>query len=210
MTEPFTHFQQADDSLTRKFGGMGLGLAVCKQVSELLGGEITCHSLPGQGSCFALVVALDPDTSASGASEAAPGAEALHERLTVLVADDNPTNRRVVELILSGLEAEVVSVENGALALEAFKRQAFDIVLMDMMMPVMDGLSATQAIRRHERSIGVQATPVLMLSANTLAEHIDAARLAGVDRYVTKPITAPRLIGAIADLLGAQADEKAA
>jgi PAS domain S-box-containing protein len=206
----FTHFQQADDSLTRKFGGMGLGLAVCKQVSELLGGEITCHSLPGQGSCFALVVALDPDTSASGAFEAAPGAEALHERLTVLVADDNPTNRRVVALILSGLDAEVVSVENGALALEAFKRQAFDIVLMDMMMPVMDGLSATQAIRRHERSIGVQATPVLMLSANTLAEHIDAARLAGVDRYVTKPITAPRLIGAIADLLGAQADEKAA
>jgi PAS domain S-box-containing protein len=194
----FTHFQQADDTLTRKFGGMGLGLAVCKQVSELLGGEITCHSLPGQGSCFAFLVALDPDTSAS---DAALDPATLEQRLNVLVADDNPTNRRVVELILSGIDADVVSVENGALAVEAFKQQAFDVVLMDMMMPVMDGLSATQAIRRHEKSIGARATPVLMLSANTLAEHIDAAKLAGVDHYVTKPITAPRLIGAIADLL---------
>jgi PAS domain S-box-containing protein len=208
----FGRFQQADSSITRRFGGAGLGLAVCKQVVDLLGGQIDCYSTPGQGAHFEVLLPLEPaealndDLQSKPGAIAPPAAEPPEARLRVLVADDNPTNRRLVELILDSLNAEVLSVEDGALALEAFTLQPFDVVLMDMMMPVMDGLSATLAIRRHEQRLQLPPTPVLMISANTLAEHIDAAAQAGVNGYLMKPFTAPQLITAIDEAFSAPAN----
>ena len=112
---------------------------------------------------------------------------------------------RVIELILASLDADIASVENGAQAVEAFQTQAFDLVLMDMMMPVMDGLAATRAIRAFEAQHSLQRTPVLMLTANTLPEHVQAATSAGTDRYLPKPITAPQLLAAIGEELAADA-----
>ena len=116
------------------------------------------------------------------------------------MVDDHPTNRRVVEMILDQVGAERVSVENGQEALEAFLSDRFDVVLMDIQMPVMDGLTATRTIRLHEREEARIATPVIILSANALPEHIEAGRAAGADRHLAKPISAAALLGAIAEV----------
>ncbi len=120
----------------------------------------------------------------------------------MLVVDDHPTNRRVVEMILDQVGAERVSVENGKLALEAYIRDHFDVVLMDIQMPVMDGLTATQQIRLVEREEHRLPTPVIILSANAMPEHIEAGRAAGADRHLAKPISAAELLNVIAEVAG--------
>ena len=115
----------------------------------------------------------------------------------VLLAEDHPVNRKVVELILASIGAEITCVENGALAVDAFRRQAFDVVLMDMQMPVMDGLTATREIRGIEASAGRSRTPILSLTANAMPEHVDASFAAGADDHLTKPVNAPGLIAAV-------------
>ena len=199
----FGRFQQADGSITRRFGGTGLGLAICRQLAELMGGRIDCDSEPGEGSAFQVLLPLQltsPTFEVSSEPEedwaASPG-----RPLSILLADDHPTNRRVVELILAGLEAQIVSVDDGAKALDAYRHQTFDLVLMDMMMPVMDGLAATKAIRAHELECHRSRTPILMLTANALPEHIAAAVVAGADQHVSKPVTANQLIEAISKAL---------
>jgi len=116
----------------------------------------------------------------------------------VLLADDHPTNQRVVQLILAAQGAEVITVNDGAEALAAFECGEFDLVLMDMQMPVMDGLAATRAMRAHEAEAPARArTPVVMLSANAMAHHRDEAIGAGADLHVAKPITAASLLAGI-------------
>jgi len=112
----------------------------------------------------------------------------------VLIADDHPTNRAVLEVILSFIQAELVTVEDGAQALEAFKTGNFDIVLMDLQMPVMDGLSAIREIRRFEAETGRHATPVLAVSANAMSEHVAASRAAGADQHIAKPVIPDALL----------------
>ena len=209
----FGRFQQADGSVTRRFGGTGLGLAICRQLSELMGGELDCESTPGEGATFSFLVEM-PRAAAPGEAEPAPGPQATDERaLKVLLADDHPTNRKVVELILGQAGVELISVEDGLQALEAYRADAFDVVLMDMQMPVMDGLTATRAIREWEAEQGRAQTPVVMLTANALPEHVEAGRAAGAERHLTKPISAPALLAALAELAqgaDAAADPKAA
>ena len=120
--------------------------------------------------------------------------------LKVLVVDDHPTNRRVVEMILDQVGAERVSVENGKEALEAYLNEQFDVVLMDIQMPVMDGLTATQRIRLAEKETSRPSTPVIILSANALPEHIAAGKAAGADRHLAKPISAATLLNMIAEV----------
>ena len=222
----FEHFQQADGSATRRYGGTGLGLAICKQAAELLGGSLDCDSVPGEGSEFVLRLELpsgggvvngpepEPDQALSPSvepDEAAGAALALGPLLQdndaphvlrVLVVDDHPTNRRVVEMILDQVGAERVSVENGKLALEAYIVDHFDVVLMDIQMPVMDGLTATQKIRLVEKEEHRVPTPVIILSANAMPEHIEAGRAAGADRHLAKPISAAELLNVIAEVAG--------
>ena len=197
----FRRFEQADGSITRRFGGTGLGLAICRQLAELMGGSLDCTSAPGEGSTFwadlPLMLADAPQPTPVEEQTAAEFDGALR----VLVADDHATNRKVVELILTGAGAETTCVEDGAQAIEAFRAGAFDLVLMDMQMPVLDGLSAVRAIRTWEVEQGRPPTVMMMLTANTLPEHVAAGVEAGADGHIPKPITAGRLLAAVDEAL---------
>jgi PAS domain S-box-containing protein len=198
----FSRFEQAQNSISHRFGGAGLGLAICRDLVAAMGGSIDCSSRSGEGATFWFEVPLTAAASDSAvdddeAQESGMGA------LRVLLADDNATNRRVAELILGSVGADVRSVENGAEACEAFEAGAFDIVLMDMMMPVMDGVDAVAAIRALEAERRAVRTPVVMLTANTLPEHLARSLGAGADLHVPKPITAAALLAAISSALDA-------
>ncbi len=206
--EIFKPFQQADGTITRRFGGTGLGLAISSDLVKAMGGEIQCRGEPGEGATFWFELHLASAESAEPVG--APTPDTALGPLRVLLADDNVTNRRVVELILGAMDADCIAVEDGAQAVAAFEAQTFDIVLMDMMMPVMDGLTAVRALRAVESREGRGRTPVLMLTANSFPEHIAESLAAGADLHLAKPITAASLIEAIATVqhdAGAADDE---
>ncbi|OYX95926.1 MAG: hypothetical protein B7Y78_04360, partial [Caulobacter sp. 35-67-4] len=201
----FERFVQGDDTFTRRFGGTGLGLAICKNLVTLMGGKIEARALPERGSSFAFSVPLRrAEAPAAAASESSAPAVRTDRRLRVLLAEDHPVNQRVVQLILAPHGADVVVVENGALALEAFKSGQFDLVLMDLQMPVMDGLTATRAIRAHEEAGDFARTPIVALSASAMASHQREALQAGADLHLSKPITALGLVAGIHQALGAR------
>jgi PAS domain S-box-containing protein len=196
----FGRFQQADTSITRRFGGAGLGLAISGQLVELMGGALDCASQPGQGAEFWFDLPLPVRPAQAGAA-AVQAQEAEFDRpLRILLADDHPINRKVVELMLAGV-AEICSVENGAEAVRAYQDGQFDAVLMDMQMPVMDGLTAVRTIRGHEQTVGSPRTPIIMLTANALPEHVAASAECGADRHLDKPINAERLLAVLEEVL---------
>ena len=197
----FDRFSQADDSISRRFGGTGLGLSICRSLTTLMGGEISAVSEPGVGSRFTVSLRLprvealdlhqDHDLAAS------PEPVSLEGRpLRILLAEDHPTNQRVVQLILTGV-ADLVTVDDGQQAIAAFADNAFDLVLMDMQMPGMDGLAATRAIRALEAERGAPRTPIVVLSANAMSEHLVQSTTAGADAHLGKPITAASLLAQI-------------
>ena len=194
----FERFRQGDDTVTRRFGGTGLGLAICKNLVTLMGGEIAARARPERGSSFTFSVPLRR-TEAPAVAVAEHSAPALRtaERLRVLLAEDHPVNRRVVELLLEPLGVELVVAENGAEALEKFGQSRFDLVLMDMQMPVMDGLSATADIRRWEAVQQRSPTPIVMMTANASNDHREQAMAAGADGFITKPVTPESLYAGI-------------
>ncbi len=207
----FGRFEQADGSITRRFGGSGLGLSISRQLAELMGGALDCEGEPGVGATFTVVLPLAPTaTPTAQAPEPVVSNQSPADRhLKVLLADDHPVNRKVVELILDGAGVELTSVEHGLEALEAFKASAFDLVLMDMQMPVMDGLSAVRAIRAHEAQADSR-TPIIMLTANALPEHEAAAAAAGADGHLAKPIPSATLLAAIRERTAPAAPASAA
>jgi PAS domain S-box-containing protein len=192
----FDRFEQADGSITRRFGGSGLGLAISRDLAELMGGSLDADSTPGAGSTFRLSLSL-PIEPAASPNRADPQPEATANGARVLLADDHETNRKVVELIMGCAGAELVSVADGAQAVATFKARTFDVVLMDMQMPIMDGLTAIREIRKFERAHGLAPTPILALTANTMPEHIRAACKAGADAHIAKPVTAASLVKAV-------------
>lgn len=192
----FERFTQADASTTRTYGGTGLGLAISRRLIEMMGGEIGAESRPGQGSTFWFEVPL---IVAEGqvAAVAAEDVDAPTE-LKVLMADDAPANRELVTAILGGLGVAIETVENGALAVEAARSGAYDVILMDVHMPVMDGLDATRAIRAMAGPVG--RTPIVALTANVQPEQVAACRAAGMDAHVGKPIQVAELLRTMAEL----------
>jgi CheY-like chemotaxis protein len=202
----FNRFEQADASITRAFGGSGLGLSICLALTSALGGKILADSTPGIGSVFRLVLPTrrtSPrpesgrlESSSFGSTGTRPDDPAQSD-LKILLVEDHVINQRVVALILEPLGVDLTIANHGLEALEAFHQGSFDVILMDMQMPEMDGLTATREIRRLETAKGLQRTPIAMLSANALQEHVDQGREAGCDYYIAKPITPKSLIDGI-------------
>ncbi|WP_197422464.1 MULTISPECIES: ATP-binding protein [unclassified Phenylobacterium] len=199
----FGRFQQADDSSTRKHGGAGLGLAICREYVALMGGELDCVSMPGQGSTFMFtleVPALAQPQVVMPAEAQPPGESG---RFRVLIVDDNQINRQVLALILDSAGIEHAEAEDGQAGVEAAVTGGFDAVLMDIQMPVMDGFEATRRIRAWEAEQGRPRMPILIVSANGLQAHVDEGARAGADGHLNKPVSVPQLLGALERHVGA-------
>lgn len=193
----FKAFSQLDPSATRRYGGVGLGLAISRQIVETLGGAIDVSSEPGTGSAFWFEVPVTIPTQA--AEPATPGKGPQTQRQgRILIVEDNVTNRDLAAEILQRAGYTVVTADHGEEALGLLARERFDLVLMDWHMPVLDGLSATRRLRALESSQGRARTPVVALTASVQANERDACLAAGMDDFLAKPFTLDGLV-AMAD-----------
>jgi signal transduction histidine kinase/ActR/RegA family two-component response regulator len=194
----FQRFSQADSSISRRFGGTGLGLAISKALVRQMGGDIGVESEVGQGSTFWITLTAAPaELSAPGAAAGAEVSGAACVR--VLLVDDHPMNRELGEALLTLAGCAVSTAEDGEQAVDAARHGGFDIILMDVHMPGMDGLAATRAIRALPGAAG--AVPIVALTADVRADQVARCRAAGMDDHVAKPIQKDQLLGAIARAL---------
>jgi PAS domain S-box-containing protein len=189
----FMRFTQADASVSRQFGGTGLGLAISKQIIEAMGGRIGVASLVGEGSTFWLEIELPIAADVVAAPADVQACGELDRRLSLLVVEDNAVNRELITTLLGPFDIDVATACDGAEAVKAFAAGRYDLVLMDVQMPVMDGLTATRRIRALGTPEG-RATPIVAMTANVLPEQIARCREAGMDDHLGKPISPARLL----------------
>ena len=196
----FEKFIQADNSATRRFGGTGLGLAICRELTQMMGGTISVDSREGAGSTFTVELPLERGTPVEAA--AAEAAEPVEEgALRLLAAEDNPTNQQVLAAVMGSLGLDIDIVADGAQAVDAWRAGAYDLILMDIQMPVMDGIDAARAIRASERETGRRRIPILALTANALSHQVAEYLAVGMDGHVAKPIEIAKLYDAISRAL---------
>ena len=198
----FRAFQQADASTARRFGGTGLGLAICRDLVQLMGGTISVASAEGRGTSFTVGVPLEKvEARDVGASQAArrvaPTVQAAPRPIKVLAAEDNSVNQLVLRTLLNQVGVEPTMVDDGSAAVEAWSRETWDLILMDVQMPRLDGPSATREIRAREARDGRGRTPIVALTANAMEDQVAEYLEAGMDGFVAKPIAASRLFAAI-------------
>jgi two-component system, sensor histidine kinase len=197
----FGRFEQADGSITRRFGGAGLGLSISNALAGLMGGQITARSELGKGATFVLSLPLIVAEPADAVAETNVAVQGRLDEgaatLRILAAEDHEVNRKVLQMMFDGLAVDMTMAENGREAVERFAAERFDLILMDMQMPEMDGLQAIAAIRAKERDEALPRTPIIMLTANALPEHQAAGSAAGADAFVTKPVSAQALLETI-------------
>ena len=204
--EPFT---QADASTTRRFGGTGLGLAISKRIVNAMGGEISVASQLGAGAQFTIDLTLPYLGGAVRHKQtlAPHKAPTAFKDAKILLADDQPNNHIVIEALLGPHVAEIVIVENGLEAVNAWKEGEFDAILMDIQMPVMDGVVATQTIRQFEAENCLAATPIIAVTANAFTEQIEEYLAKGLTAHIAKPIEIQRLIDLLNETLNLAGNE---
>jgi signal transduction histidine kinase/ActR/RegA family two-component response regulator len=204
----FQRFSQGDSSISRSYGGTGLGLAISKALVSAMDGEIGVESQLNHGARFWITLTAGPCDPEAVAAGCCPAPEAAPERAAhVLLVDDHPMNRELGMALLTLAGCEVTTAHDGAQALEAVTKGGFDLVLMDVHMPGMDGLTATRAIRALPGPVA--AIPIIALSADVLPDQIARCRAAGMDDHVPKPIRREELFAALARALEASAAESA-
>jgi PAS domain S-box-containing protein len=206
----FDKFVQGDASYTRRHGGSGVGLSICRGLAELMGGSITVASTVGEGSIFTARIPLKRVADPQSTTVRPPEAKPDRVEIKVLAAEDNEVNRLVLRTLLQQAGIDPLMVENGEEALQAWESGHWDIVLMDIQMPVMDGISATSAIRARESATGRARTPIVAVTANTMTHQVSEYRAAGIDDVVPKPVDAAALFAALQRALADEADVKAA
>jgi len=225
LPQLFEKFTQADSTATRRFGGTGLGLAICRELAQMMGGQITAESREGEGSVFRVRLPLArgqapapapmipspaPDLAASPASQpdkgAAPDAEEAGRPLRLLAAEDNVTNQQVLAAVMASLGVEVEIVADGAAAVDAWANGDYDLILMDIQMPVLDGIAAAREIRRLEAGSDRARIPIVALTANALAHQVADYLAAGMDDHVAKPIEIAKLYETICTVMDRQDD----
>ncbi len=203
----FNPFSQADASTTRRYGGTGLGLTITRDLAELMGGAVVARSEFGAGSCFEVRLPLPRAEGAAtlDAGSAETDVSVAAQGLRVLAAEDNTVNQLVLKTLLHQLGVDLVVVEDGQAAFEAWRDDDWDLVLMDVQMPRMDGPTATRRIREQETATGRARTPIIALTANVMSSQIADYHAAGMDACVAKPLQIGELVRAMQEVL-AEAD----
>ena len=195
----FKPFSQADASTTRRYGGTGLGLTITRDLSDLMGGAVVADSVFGEGSRFEVRLPLARIAGAAAVKIDAASTEASvsAQGLRVLAAEDNTVNQLVLKTLLHQLEVDLVVVDDGQAALEAWRDGAWDLILMDVQMPRMDGPTASRRIREEEAATGRGRTPIIALTANVMSSQIADYYAAGMDACVAKPLQIGDLVRAM-------------
>jgi PAS domain S-box-containing protein len=201
LTALFHKFEQADASTTRRYGGTGLGLAICRDLAEMMGGVIAAESRLGHGATFTVELPLKRAARAARRQprrkRAEPHVARQGRALRILAAEDNTMNQLVLKTLLAQIGVEPVIVPDGRAAVEAWAREPWDLILMDVQMPEMDGPTATAIIRAREAGEGRARTRIVALTANAMDHQVSEYRAAGMDDFVAKPIEAGRLYEAV-------------
>ncbi len=207
----FDKFSQQDTSTTRKFGGTGLGLAISKQLATLMDGRIDAWNRPEGGAVFKVTLTLQK-ASGKGPShrdgfkdtrqDAALREKIAQRGVRLLIAEDNPTNQKVICLMLKKLNIKSDVAEDGQRALEMMRKKTYDLVLMDIQMPVLDGIQTARMIRNGDAGIRQTGIPIVALTAMAMPEDAAACKKAGMDLFLTKPVHPRSLVNAIAEALG--------
>jgi two-component system, sensor histidine kinase len=196
----FEKFTQADNSATRRFGGTGLGLAICRELTQMMGGAINVESREGHGSTFTVELPLVRGQAVEGV-QAEPTQPNGERNIRLLAAEDNPTNQQVLAAVMESLGIDIDIVADGRQAVDSWKVGGYDLILMDIQMPVMDGIDAAREIRGIEISEQRKRTPIVALTANALTHQVDEYLAAGMDGHVAKPIEIAKLYEAISAAL---------